>query len=48
MLTDVLYSFCLLVKGYTVRIKDPKFSKLVFPLCNINSIVAPLKRRKAY
>lgn len=47
-LPDVLYSFCLLTIGYTVRIKDPKLSKLVFLLCNINWMVAPLERRKAY
>lgn len=42
----VLYSFCLLVKGYTVKIKETKLSRSIFLPCSINWMVFPLKRRK--
>lgn len=48
MLADVLYSFCLLIKGYTARTKETTLSKLVSLLCSLNWMVAPLKRRKVY
>lgn len=42
----VLYSFCLLIKGYTARIKETKLSRSIFLLCSINWMVVPFKRRK--
>lgn len=44
---DVLYSFCLLIKGYTARIKETKLSRSIFLLCSNNWMVLPLNRRKS-